>query len=85
MPKNLQGIWVSQAELDAENRKSGKGEPNGLNLKEDCSASDYHKILIHQNHAIIQLLSLTTNPVEATFNASVVDKYNRSIKDFTID
>ena len=83
MPRNSQGIWVSQEELDAENRKTGKGEPNGLNLKDDCTTDDYQKILIHQNHAIISLLSLTTNPVEAAFKSSVVDNYNRSIRDFT--
>lgn len=58
MPRNTQGLWVSQEELDAENRKSGKGESNGLNLKDDCSTDDYQKILIHQNSAIIFTFSI---------------------------
>jgi len=53
-----------------------------FNFKEDSTSEDYQKILIHQNHAIIRLLSLTTNPIEVAFKNAVVNEYSKSISTY---
>ena len=51
-------------------------------FNEDSTSEDYQKILIHQNHAIIRLLSLTSNLIEAPFRNSIVDEYSKSISPY---
>jgi hypothetical protein len=53
-----------------------------FDFKEDNTNEDYQKILIHQNHAIIRLLTITTNPLEVPFRNLVVDEYSKKISPF---
>ena len=63
-----------------------KQQPNAFdfNFKDSLTSEDYQKIIIHQNHAIIQLLqnSMTDNLIVTAFNGTVINKYKESLKGF---
>ena len=50
MPRNAEGLWVSQKELDAENDKQGKSSALfSHNFRDDLTSIDYQKIIVEQN------------------------------------
>lgn len=61
---------------------SKKNEVFDFKLKEGSTSEDLQKIQILQNHAIIRLLSLSSNVTEAIFNNIVVDDYREGIREF---
>lgn len=53
-----------------------------FNFKRTSSSDDYQKILIHQNHAIIRLLSMqTASTAQTVFNNLVIDDYAKNISE----
>ena len=89
MPRNAQGMWVSQDEVNEELKKQGKKSNDsflGVSFKEDLTSSDYQRILIEQNQAIIQLLSVQCdNIIQGTLSGGINRNYQYAIKDYTLD
>lgn len=51
-----------------------------FNFKTNSRSDDYQKIIIHQNHAIIKLLTMqSTSTAQTIFNNVVIDEYAQNI------
>ena len=89
MPRNSQGLWVSKEELEQEEKQSGKKTNKsflGVSFKEDLTSKDYQRILIKQNQAIIQLLSVqVSNVVQGVFTGDINKNYKKAIDKYTLD
>jgi len=88
MPRNKQGVWVTKEELEKEEQSNpSKNEGYlGVTFKENLTQNDYQKILIEQNQAIIQLLSIqVNNVVQGVFVGNVNKHYQKTIQDFTVN
>jgi hypothetical protein len=87
MPRNAQGMWVSQEQLDAENDKQGKTSALfSHNFRDDLTSLDFQKIIVEQNNTIINLLAMQIdNTIQGVLNASVKKDYSRAIRKFLKD